>query len=91
MENSEQFDPKQKHNVQHLEKEHGLWTIDFDGAPGKDGAGIGILIRSPHHQQGKLPQNVILFSYKLSFDCTNNEAEYEALIIGLKILKMLGA
>ena len=30
-------------------------------------------------------------SYKLAFDCSNNEAEYEALITGLKLLKNLGA
>lgn len=29
-------------------------------------------------------------SYKLAFDCSSNEAEYEALIVGLKILKTLG-
>ena len=30
-------------------------------------------------------------SYKLDFDFSNNEAEYEAFIAGLKILKKLGA
>ena len=30
-------------------------------------------------------------SYKLAFEFSNNEAEYEALIVGLKILKKLGA
>lgn len=30
-------------------------------------------------------------SYKLAFECSNNEAEYDALIIGLKIMKKLGA
>jgi len=66
--------------------------MDFDGALGKDGTSIGIWIQSPHHQQGKLPQNVRLCSYKLAFECTNNEVEYEVLkITGLKILKRLGA
>jgi hypothetical protein len=31
-----------------------------------------------------------LFSYKLTFDYTNNMAEYEALILGLRVLKELG-
>ena len=30
-------------------------------------------------------------SYKLAFDCSNNEAEYEALITDPNILKKLGA
>jgi len=65
--------------------------MDFDGALGKDRAGISNWIQRPHHQQGEVPQNVRLCSYKLTFDYTNNEAEYEALITGLKILKNLGA
>jgi len=32
-----------------------------------------------------------LCSYKLTFDCTNNMDEYEALILGLRTLKELGA
>ena len=30
-------------------------------------------------------------SYKLDFECSNNQAEYEALIVGLKILRKLNA
>ena len=58
---------------------------------GKDGVGIGIWIRSPTFQPAKVPSNVRVRSYKLAFDCSNNEVEYEALITGLKILKKLGA
>lgn len=32
-----------------------------------------------------------LCSYKLVFECTNNMVEYEALILGLKVLEELGA
>ena len=63
--------------------------MDFDGVVGKDGANIGIYIRSPTFQPNKVPGNVRICSYKLAFDCSNNEAEYEALIAGLKILKKL--
>ena len=31
------------------------------------------------------------FSYKLDFPCTNNIAEYEALLLGLQLLKQLEA
>ena len=65
--------------------------MDFDNSLGKDAEGIGIWMRSPLHQPGKVPKNVRLCSYKLAFDCSNNEAEYETLITSLKILKKLGA
>jgi len=64
--------PKKKQDLHPLEEEHCLWTMDFHGALGKDGVGIGTWIQSPHHQQGELPQNVILCSCKLAFDFTNN-------------------
>jgi ribonuclease HI len=31
-----------------------------------------------------------IHSYKLNFQCTNNRDEYEALMLGLKLLKKLG-
>lgn len=63
--------------------------MDFDEEVGKEGAGIGIWICSPVFLPNKVPSNVIVCSYKLAFDCSNNEAGYEALIAGLKILKKL--
>jgi len=76
----------------HLEEEEeGLWTMDFDGAAGNDGAGIGIWVRSPFSAPNKVPSNVWVCSYKLAFDCSNNESVYEALIAGLKILRKLNA
>ena len=63
--------------------------MDFDGVVGKDGAGIGIWIQSPVFQPEKVPSNVRVCAYKLAFDFSNNEAEYVALIAGLKILKKL--
>eukprot|EP00253_Pinus_taeda_P016840 PITA_16840 len=73
-----------------LDEEEGLWTMEFDGALGK-GFGISMWIHGTLHQSCKIPQNVRLSSYKLAFDCSNYEAEYEALIDGLKLLKKLGA
>lgn len=65
--------------------------MDFDGAIGKDGVGIGIWIRNPVFLPNKVPSNVRVCSYKLAFDCSNNEVKYEALIACLKILKKLNA
>ena len=58
--------------------------MSFDGAASKKGVGVGISIRSPTSE----PK---LLSYKLGFKCTNNVAEYEALILGLKALRDLQA
>eukprot|EP00253_Pinus_taeda_P016216 PITA_16216 len=65
--------------------------MDFDGAVGNDGAGIGIWVRSPFSAPNKVPSNVWVCSYKLAFDCSNNEAKYEALMAGLEILRKLNA
>ena len=56
--------------------------MSFDGAASKEGVGAGIWIRPPVGE----PK---LLSYKLDFKGTNNIAEYEALILGLKALKDL--
>ena len=45
-------------NFQHLEDEDGLWSMDFDGALGKEGAGIGIWIWSPICKSGGIPSKV---------------------------------
>lgn len=65
--------------------------MDFDGAVGNDGDGIGIWVHSPLSAPNKVPSNVWVFSYKLAFESSNNEVEYEALIAGLKILRKLNA
>jgi len=65
--------------------------MDFDGAIGNYGVGIGIWVCSPFSAPNKVPSNMRVFSYKLAFDYSNNEAEYEALIVGLNILRKLNA
>ena len=73
------------------EEEEGLWTMNFDGAVGNDGVGIRIWVRSPFSALNKVPSSVRVFSYKMAFECSNNEVEYEALIASLKILRELNA
>ena len=73
---------------QHLEEdEYGLWTMDFDGAVGSDGAGIGVWIRSPFSSQDKVPSKVRVCSYKLAFDCSNNEANMRLSLLALRFLE----
>ncbi|XP_047340119.1 uncharacterized protein LOC124943688 [Impatiens glandulifera] len=54
------------------------WKLMFDGASGKQGYGIGILLID--HVGTHNPTSV-----KLSYSVTNNEAEYEACIVGIKL------
>ena len=62
-----------------------FWSMDFDGAVSKEGAGAGVWL---HNHRKRYSEN---HSYKLNFHCTNNFAEYEALMLGLKLLKKFGA
>ncbi|KAM1810853.1 hypothetical protein ACFX14_027409 [Malus domestica] len=60
------------------------WTMYFDSSSTSVSVGVGIVIQSPTH-------NRWYFSLKLDFDCTNNQAEYEALVIDLGALHDLRA
>ncbi|XP_028548815.1 uncharacterized protein LOC114579170 [Dendrobium catenatum] len=70
-----------------------IWELYFDGAasscrnttqqsiiPGK--AGVGLIFITPE-------KGMMHFSYHLSEPCTNNEAEYEALITGLELVILM--
>ena len=59
------------------------WILYFDGALNRDGAGAGVLFISPKGEQLK-------YVLQLLFKATNNAAEYEALIHGLRIAVTLG-
>jgi ribonuclease HI len=60
-----------------------LWTMYFDGSLMKTGAGAGLLFISP---LGKHLRYVL----RLHFPASNNVAEYEALVNGLRIAVELG-
>ena len=61
-----------------LIEEQPPWKLYFDGSYTSHGSGVGILLVTP--QGDYIPK-----SFKLQFPSTNNIAEYEALIVGLKI------
>ncbi|KAL4028108.1 hypothetical protein IC575_011301 [Cucumis melo] len=54
------------------------WTMYFDGAPRRSGAGAGIVLISPE-------KHMLPYSFALAELCSNNVAEYQALIIGLQM------
>ncbi|KAJ1403360.1 Ribonuclease H domain [Sesbania bispinosa] len=59
------------------------WTLRFDGTPAHPCGGARVILEQ---EGGK----VLVFSYQLRFPCTNNEAEYEALVLGLRMAGELG-
>lgn len=59
------------------------WSLYTDGASNVNGTGLGLVLKSP---QG----DIIAYSICCEFRATNNEAEYEALIIGLMTARDLG-
>jgi hypothetical protein len=60
-----------------------VWKMFFDGASSEMGAGAGVIFISPC-------QETISLSYKLEFETTNNVAEYEALVLGMRAAKEMG-
>lgn len=62
-----------------------LWHLEFDGLVNKLGTRVGVWVYNLEndHAQGH--------AYILNFIFTNNMAEYEALLLGLKLVKRLGA
>jgi ribonuclease HI len=55
----------------------------IDGSCSKEGSGVGVVIISPSKE-------VISMSYKLEFETTNNIAECEAFLVGLRAAKDMG-
>jgi ribonuclease HI len=59
------------------------WKLYFDRSTCRDGQGIGIVPISPSDACFEM-------SSRLEYFCTNNHAEYEALLFGLEILESMG-
>ena len=57
--------------------EEDVWKMYFNGASNALGCGVGAVLISPEG-------NHCPFTAKLSFDCTNNVAEYEACVLSLQ-------
>jgi ribonuclease HI len=59
------------------------WTMYFDGSLKLDGGGAGVLFISPKGKQMK-------YVLQILWEVSNNEAEYEALLHGLRLAISLG-
>ena len=62
-----------------------LWSMYFDGSCTRTNAGVGVWITNTENNRTEC------ISCKLNFQCSNNIAEYESLLLGLHLLKKLGA
>ena len=60
------------------------WTILTDRSSVQKKEGVGVIINTPEGETLK-------YGVRLQFPATNNEAEYEAILIGLKIGRALRA
>ncbi|GJR87332.1 reverse transcriptase domain-containing protein [Tanacetum coccineum] len=59
------------------------WTLFTDGSSCVDGSGAGPILTNPKGAE-------FMYALWFRFDATNNEAEYEALIDGLRIAEQMG-
>ncbi|XP_035845711.1 uncharacterized protein LOC118492058 [Helianthus annuus] len=59
------------------------WLLYTDGASNEDGAGAGLRLVSPDKHE-------FTYAIRLDFKSTNNEAEYEAFLAGLRLAIKMG-
>jgi ribonuclease HI len=64
-------------------KDAEAWTVFCDGSWGTFGAGATVVLVVPSKVR-------TCYAARLDFTCTNNIAEYEALLLGLRKLKAMG-
>ena len=60
------------------------WRLSFDGSVCSNGQCVGIIYISPHGANFEA-------SCRFEYFCTNNQAEYEALLFDLEMLLAIGA
>ena len=60
------------------------WNVFVDSASNALGVGVGIMVVTPEGIK-------LEYSFRLGFKTSNNEAEYGALLVGLRVVSDLGA
>ncbi|KAL0444776.1 UNVERIFIED_CONTAM: hypothetical protein Slati_2200300 [Sesamum latifolium] len=60
------------------------WILHVDGSSTMQGSGAGVVIASPQGDDME-------FAIKFDFKASNNEVEYEALVIGMRMAQDAGA
>ena len=59
------------------------WKVYMDGTANQRGVGVGLVLISPE-------KIIIEKSLRLGFLATNNEAEYEVLLMGMSVVQKMG-
>ncbi|GJS68633.1 reverse transcriptase domain-containing protein [Tanacetum coccineum] len=59
------------------------WILFTDGSSCADGSSVGLILTSPEGME-------FTYALRFEFEATNNKAEYEALIAGLRIAEQMG-
>ena len=67
-----------------LTNEAEWWTVQTDGSSAQKRGGVGVVITAPNGE-------VLKYRVQLKFPATNNEAEYEGILTGLRLGKALEA
>ncbi|GJW96992.1 reverse transcriptase domain-containing protein [Tanacetum coccineum] len=81
---SEAVVPRQtQYTIDHQKDYKEEWVLYTDGASSVKGAGAGLVLISPTKME-------YTYALRLNFESTNNQAEYEALLAGLRIAKKMG-
>nr|GEV52376.1 hypothetical protein [Tanacetum cinerariifolium] len=60
------------------------WILFMDGSSYTNGSGVGLILTNPEGME-------FTYALRFRFDATNNKAEYEDLIAGLRIAEQIGS
>ena len=61
-----------------------IWRLSVDGAANSQGSGVGLILTSPDEIDAE-------YALRFGFQASNNEAEYEAVIVGLNLAHSMEA
>ena len=71
-----EFSPTQSTEATQLAPNLPIWKLSVDGAANAQGSGVGLILTSPNGIDTE-------YALRFGFQASNNEAEYEAVIVGL--------
>ncbi|GJT79717.1 reverse transcriptase domain-containing protein [Tanacetum coccineum] len=71
-------DNEKKEKPKEVPDSNSKWRLYTDGASNTDGSGVGLMLIDPEGKE-------YTYALRFKFEITNNEAEYEALLVGLQI------